>query len=153
MRECSRFSPFSSWAYSDRWPLRPEESIVLGVLGETLQWTLTEAQKGLGMSIPGWLIDDERGWAIATLEYGDTDGLFPCPNGYFFSNGVMKQSICGLYCAASLNRFYPSGSSESHQDCTHEVCYENTIHETTYETRHVLIALARVHFLSQTKKG
>ena len=113
-----------------------EDSIAVAILGETLQWALIEAQKSRTSSIPGWSLDDGRGWGLSMYDPNDLARHGICPFDFVFLKGLLKGSVCGFYYANSLKSFATSKSSISHQFCNIQHCTADEIIEQ-YRPRHV----------------
>ncbi len=128
--------------------LDKEESLVLAILGETLEWAVEKVYKALEISIAGWSVRSEKAWWHNSLRPHRLveKSLFAeefhrkgwCPSDQQFLWGVLKKSLCGLYYA--LTMMPPTGSAhgkKDHSECSANFCQGMHVSAGAYQTRHI----------------
>ena len=115
-------------------PLEGGHAIAIGILGETLQWALVEAQRSKSLAISGWSLGDGRGWGLALYDRKGVDFQGYCPFDLVFLEGLLKGSMCGFYYATALKPL--SYDPQAHSQCNTRHCVADEL-TGPYQTRHV----------------
>ena len=127
-------------AFSERqngkWMLSDEESLLIGALGETLQWALIRSSDHFPAN---WEVGKAPGWSIGFLAQNELQRQGWRPSEISYLQGLLNKSACGLYYATSLNDVEDKrGRRVSHNSCSISECLANNIvGSDEYQIRHV----------------